>query len=92
MTYIALLTIEDATLNREIRPAHLQYISDLYRAHKVRMAGPFTDGHGGLVIYEVETAEEARQLAESDPVVRSGARSLRLIEWAPLDLPLADMS
>lgn len=53
------------------------------------MAGPFTDKLGGLVIYKADSLEEARQLAEADPVVVEGARTLELREWSPLEFPLS---
>ncbi|KZE48567.1 hypothetical protein AV540_16730 [Brevibacillus parabrevis] len=88
MLYVAFLPIVDQELNAKIRPAHLEYINELYRQDKVLMAGPFTDKQGGLVIYKAESLEEARTLAEADPVVVEGARTLELREWSPLELPL----
>ncbi|MGZ0051816.1 YciI family protein [Brevibacillus gelatini] len=89
MLYVALLPIVDQELNAKIRPAHLAYINDLYKQGKVVMAGPFTDKQGGMVIYKAESLEEARKLAEGDPVVVEGARTLELREWNPLELPLS---
>lgn len=88
MKYVALLTIVNPELNQQARPNHLKYISDLYENGKVFAAGPFPDGKGGLVIYECETEDEAMALAGSDPVVTSGARTVEVRAWTPLDLPL----
>ncbi|MGN7469360.1 YciI family protein [Brevibacillus sp. SAFN-007a] len=88
MLYVALLPIVDQELNAKIRPAHLAYVNELYKQDKVFMAGPFTDKQGGMVIYKAESLEEARKLAEGDPVVAEGARTLELREWNPLELPL----
>lgn len=89
MYYVAFLTIIDADLNAKIRPAHLEYIDKLHQENKVVMAGPFTDGKGGMVIYRADSLEEAKRLAEADPVVAQGARTLELREWSPLQFPLA---
>jgi uncharacterized protein YciI len=89
MLYVAMLTIIDQDLNAKVRPAHLAYINELYGKGKVVMAGPFADKRGGMVIYKAETWEEAKQLAEADPVVKEGARTLELREWSPLELPLS---
>lgn len=89
MLYVALLTIKDAELNARVRPAHLAYLDRLHRENKVVMAGPFTDGKGGMVIYRADSYEEARRLAEADPVVAEGARTLELREWNPLSFPLS---
>ncbi|OUM90802.1 MAG: hypothetical protein BAA01_07440 [Bacillus thermozeamaize] len=88
MYYVALLTIIDADLNAKVRPAHLEYVNRLYKENKVLMAGPFTDGKGGMVIYRADSFEEAKRLAEADPVVAEGARTLELREWNPLQFPL----
>jgi len=42
-----------------------------------------------MVIYRAESPEEARRLAEADPVVAEGARTLELREWNPLQFPLS---
>ncbi|MGD8190253.1 YciI family protein [Brevibacillus ginsengisoli] len=88
MLYVAFLPIIDQELNAKERPAHLDYINRLYLDGKVVMAGPFTDKRGGLVIYKTDTMEEAELLAKADPAVTSGARTLELREWNPLELPL----
>ncbi len=86
MKYVARLAIIDAEKNAEYRPLHLEYIGELYRRGKIVMAGPFTDKTGGLVIYDVDSLEEALRLVEQDPVVRSGARTATVQEWTVLDL------
>lgn len=88
MLYAALLTIVDQDLNAKVRPAHLDYINELYKQGKVVMAGPFTDKMGGMVIYKADSLQEAAALAQQDPVVVEGARTLELREWSPLSLPL----
>ncbi len=85
MAYVAFLKIVDTAKNQEARAAHLQYIGERYREGKVLMAGPFGDQSGGMVVYHNVTEEGARRLAESDPAVTSGARTLTLIPWAILD-------
>lgn len=89
MMYHAELTIIDSEKNTESRPAHLKYISDLYEAGKVFRAGPFLDKKGGLVIYDCETEEEALRLANDDPAVTSGARTVKVRAWQPLDFPIS---
>ncbi|MDQ0189601.1 hypothetical protein JI721_08965 [Alicyclobacillus cycloheptanicus] len=88
MKYVALLTIVDPELNQRVRPDHLKYISDLYEQGKVVMAGPFTDGKGGMVVYECDSEAQASELANADPVVKAGARTLELRAWQALDLPV----
>lgn len=89
MLYVAMLTIIDPELNAKVRPAHLDYLDRLYKENKVVMAGPFTDKKGGMVIYRAESFEEAQKLAEADPVIVEGARTLELREWGALQFPLS---
>jgi uncharacterized protein YciI len=89
MLYVAMLPIIDQELNAKVRPAHLAYLNQLFQEGKVVMAGPFTDKRGGMVIYKADSMEEAKRLAEADPAVTEGARTLELREWNPLNFPLA---
>ncbi len=55
---------------KQVRREHLQYLSTL--GDKVKFAGPFTteDGSqptGSLIIYDVETIEEVREIVAKDP-------------------------
>lgn len=88
MLYVAMIPIIDPEKNAKVRPAHLQYLNEWYQKGKVVMAGPFTDKQGGMVIYRAESMEEATRLAQEDPAVKEGARSLTLREWDPLAFPL----
>lgn len=51
------------------REAHLEKLRNLFKAGKVVMAGPFTDGSGSLVVYNVATKTEAELVAKTDPYV-----------------------
>jgi uncharacterized protein YciI len=88
MKYVALLTIIDQDKNKVHRPAHLDYVNRLFKEGKVFAVGPFTDGKGGMVIYEADSYEEAVVLAEKDPVVAEGARIVEVREWNALQLPM----
>lgn len=77
-------TPEDVKANL---PAHLAYQAELERTGNLAFAGPMSDESGahmqgvGLIIYRAESLEEARQLAESDPMHKSGARQYVLRRW-----------
>ncbi|MEL6682739.1 MAG: YciI family protein [Pseudomonadota bacterium] len=68
-------------------PDHLAYQADLERAGKLAFAGPMSDETGtqmqgvGLIIYRADSLEEAKALAESDPMHKSGARTFVLRRW-----------
>ena len=72
---------------KENLPAHLEY----HRAHEENgtlvLAGPQSDETGehmqgaGIVVYRASSMEEARALADGDPMHSSGARSYTLRKW-----------
>ncbi len=85
--YAAWLTVEDSELNLAKRPEHLKYLEGLYAEGKVAWAGPFSDRTGGLVIYRADSDAQAQALAQADPVVSSGARTVTIRRWELLDFP-----
>lgn len=66
---------------------HLAYQAELERAGKLAFAGPMSDEAGaqmqgvGLIVYRAESLEEARALAEADPMHKGGARSFAMRRW-----------
>lgn len=83
MKYFAVqLPILDEEKSRVHREEHLRYLEELADHGNVFTYGRFTDGSGGLVIYQAADLEEATALAEKDPYVSTGARDLIIKEWA----------
>ena len=79
--FTAVLKMLDSTKSQELRPRHLEFLGQKEKEGKIFARGRFADGAGGMVIYRAESIEEAKKIAESDPYVASGARSLELHEW-----------
>ncbi|WP_244238321.1 YciI family protein [Corallococcus terminator] len=77
----------------KMEPAVLQKLQDEHLAHLTRMgesgkmvlAGPFGEqddvGMRGACIYRTATKEEARQLAEQDPMVKAGRLQVEVLAW-----------
>lgn len=63
---------QGAALRPRIRPAHLENLRPLVLAGKVKIAGPFTDGSGSLIVVDMDSEADARAFAESDPYVTGG--------------------
>jgi uncharacterized protein len=63
---------DGAALRPKVRQAHLENLRPLERAGKVKLAGPFTDGSGSLIIVDMETEAEAIAFANSDPYTTGG--------------------
>ena len=63
---------EGAKLRPGIRPAHLENLRPLVAAGRVKIAGPFTDGSGSLIVVDMDSEAEAIAFAKSDPYTTSG--------------------
>jgi len=73
MSHFALLFgYSDPDLRARVRPAHLAYVGALHATGQVVSAGPFEDGSGGLIVYEVADEPEARALVDADPYAVEG--------------------
>ncbi|MGB3329908.1 MAG: YciI family protein, partial [Thermomicrobiales bacterium] len=61
-------------LNRlnETRPLHREYLSGLLEAGKVQQSGPYVDGTGALLIYEVADRAALDEILANDPYTRNG--------------------
>ena len=51
---------------------HKAYVQDLFDEGKIILGGAATDGMLDVLIYHVDTAEEARRLFYNDPAVMAG--------------------
>lgn len=66
---------------------HLAYQLELERTGVMFAAGPFADDEGqewqgeGMVIIRADSLESAKQIAEADPMHKSGARKFRVRPW-----------
>jgi uncharacterized protein YciI len=75
---------------KALLPAHLEYMIALEKRGVLFASGPLSDGEGpprgaGLTILRVESAREARQLAEADPFVVAGLRTFEIREWTIME-------
>jgi len=72
---------------RENVAAHLAYQHEIEQKGIMVAAGPFADDAEenmtgeGMIIIRANSMEEARAIADADPMHQSGARSYRLRPW-----------
>lgn len=68
-------------------PDHLAYIRSLESAGQLVFAGPISDPTGafmqgaGMLVLRAASLDEARKLADNDPMHLTGARSFTLVRW-----------
>lgn len=79
--YAAILKMIDPVKDAEILEEHIEYLNKYIASGKIFAKGPFLDHSGGLVIFETENMEEAKQLIDNDPVIINNTRSYELKEW-----------
>ena len=66
---------------------HLAYQAEMESQGKLVLAGPLSDDSGnemsgsGMILYRAASMDEARTLAENDPMHARGARSFTLRKW-----------
>ncbi len=71
---------------RQHREAHLKHQVELERAGVLFGAGPLAELDGtrvgrGLIIIRADSAEEAKRIADSDPMFAAGVRQYELHQW-----------
>ena len=72
---------------KEALPDHLAYLRGLEANGSLMLAGPMSDETGaemqgmGMLVLRAQSLEEARALAEGDPMHKTGARSFVLRRW-----------
>ncbi|RRJ64250.1 hypothetical protein EHV15_15965 [Paenibacillus oralis] len=80
--YVILLMLNPGkSLDEGLIRGHVAHLRELDRLGHLVMCGPFTDYKGGMIIIEADTIEQARQIAERDPFVESGAENYELRTW-----------
>ncbi len=74
---------QDSATTQRIQMAHLNHLDSLAQAGFITMVGPFGDDKSlrGIAIYDVDSAEEARRLAESDPAVKAKRLTVEVRPW-----------
>jgi uncharacterized protein len=78
---------EDARL--AVRPRHREYLRELTASGRLRLAGPFADGDGALLVYDVADRDELEAILARDPYFAGGdpVASIHSIRaWELLDL------
>jgi uncharacterized protein YciI len=55
-----------------VRPAHLEHLRPLAEEGRIRLAGPFLDKTGSLIVLDAASLEEAWATVARDPYVTEG--------------------
>lgn len=76
-------TPEKTPQTEAIQKAHLENINKLAETKKLVVAGPFGDNGTlrGIFVFRVNSIDEARELAATDPAVQAGRLALQIHPW-----------
>lgn len=76
-------TAGETAETRRLQEGHLANFQKLADAGKLVVAGPFGDNGEmrGMLIFKLESVEEARTLMEADPTLKAGRLTLDLHPW-----------
>lgn len=76
-------TAEKSEEVNRIQSEHLAHLTSMAEAGKLVGAGPMLDGGelAGILIFRGVSTEEAKQLAEADPAVKSGRLIVEIHPW-----------
>jgi uncharacterized protein YciI len=76
-------TPEKTPQTEAIQKAHMDNINKLAEMKKLVVAGPFGDNGTlrGIFVFRVNSIEEARELAATDPAVQAGRLALQIHPW-----------
>jgi len=74
---------QDAETAKRLQAEHLAYMDGQSKEGKLVVAGPIMvdEERRGIVVYRVTSADEARQRAEADPMVKVGRLAVELHPW-----------
>jgi len=88
---------EESAEREKVQEGHMAHLTAMWKAGKLVLAGPLVDDTAwrGVLIYRTKTLEEAQQLANDDPAVKSGRLVVTMHPWMvqrgilpdPLEVP-----
>jgi uncharacterized protein YciI len=71
-TYLVLLTGATREPDEDLVRRHVEHLDRLADEDRLDMFGAFAEGDGGMQIVVASSDDEARELAQSDPLVSEG--------------------
>jgi uncharacterized protein YciI len=59
---------------------HVEYLNSI-AAKRYFVGGGFANAKGGMIIFEAKDLEEAKMIAQKDPIIERGLYKVELYEW-----------
>jgi|ECHnycMinimDraft_1075156.scaffolds.fasta_scaffold00361_6 Uncharacterized protein conserved in bacteria len=67
--------------NEEEQKIHRTYLKKMAEKGKLKLAGRMSDDSGSFLLWEVDTLDEARNIAMEEPYYKLGISTFILKEW-----------
>ena len=80
MKYL-IVTLRTPEFDPAFIPAHHAFLDELRTGGILEQAGPFTDMTGGAYVICASCLDEARGIAEQDPLSRAKCSTILVREW-----------
>ena len=80
MKYLV-MTIRGPSFDPDAGPPHYEFLESLREEGILEQAGPFTDRTGGAYVLCAESLDEARRVAERDPLHLRKCSTVTVHEW-----------
>jgi len=80
-------TYSDATIEARdtFRPEHRAWLNGLVDAGSLLTSGPYPDGSGALLLFQVADEATIKELLPQDPFARENLiDAVRAVEWLPV--------
>jgi uncharacterized protein len=83
--WIIELALEPTPERIAARPAHRQLLTELHGRGALRMAGPFPDDSGAVLVFDVPDRAALDEIVAGDAYYRTpGVTVRRVQEWSPI--------
>ena len=76
-------TQQDSLTAVNLQKGHMDHINRMSKSGKLVAAGPFEEGgqYRGLLVFDVDTKEEAIAIEAEDPAVKAGRLKMETFYW-----------
>jgi uncharacterized protein len=82
--WMVMLTFDDNPGRLALRPAHRERLTALHAQGRVRMAGPYADGTGALIVFDTPDRATLDALIAEDPYYAAPGVGVEIREWATI--------
>lgn len=84
---------ESTEARNEARPAHREWTGNLAEDGAILASGPYGDGAGALLIFNVTDEAALNSILKQDPFATAGViAGTRITEWSPVTGMLAGLA